>query len=85
MDKEVDDLVDAAEDEMPETMEGMRQYMLPWRSRSQVLLALSCNRVRMQPQCLCHQGRETELAPSWPVQSAGGAVGTSWASRPKGV
>ena len=49
----------------------------------QVHLDLQRNRSKVQPQCP-RVSRETEWALSWPAQAAGGAVGTSWASRPKG-
>ena len=72
--------VDVEEDVV---LDNRLMLMLPCRCRMQVLLDLLCNRSREQPQCP-HSNRETEWALSWLAQAAGGAVGTSSASRPKG-
>ena len=57
-----------------EEMETINQSMPPWSRPDQELLHRR-HRCRKLPQCPCLQGRETDCAPSWPVQSAGGEVG----------
>jgi len=71
-DLDVDDVVDrkCSVDVEEET----NQSMPPWSRPDQELLHRR-HRCRKLPQCPCLQGRETNCAPSWPVQSAGGEVG----------
>ena len=52
----------------------INQSMPPWSRPDQELLHRS-HRCRRLPQCPRLQGRETDCAPLWPVQSAGGEVG----------
>ena len=73
-DLDVEDVVDSkcSVDVEEETL--INQSMPPWSRPDQELLHRR-HRCRKLPQCPCLQGRETNCAPSWPVQSAGGEVG----------
>ena len=71
-DLDVDDVVDSKCS--VDVEEETNQSMPPWSRPDQEPLHRS-HRCRKLPQCPCLQGRETDCAPLWPVQSAGGEVG----------
>ena len=70
VEEEVDNLCSVVAEE---ELEILNQSMPLWSRPDQELLHRH-HRCRKLPQCPCLQGRETNCAPSWPMQSAGGEV-----------